>query len=200
MFPYTQPDIFCTGFLCQLNCFFQKQFSYTPVLSVTGQHKSFQSPFLHRSVKQFVPFPGLFLYNPGLPHHRLQKKILNPDSVFQSGAVRPKNAVHHITAYSPVYSDRRKLHRKCAWTDPLIYEDLPASLQQVWISGISNQDQLSGCFNRSYQSESISMNIYDFNIAVVAQVFSEFGNINVHTPAVKIRITSPDFFKCGFPG
>lgn len=54
--------------------------------------------------------------------------------------------------------------------------------------------------HRHHQPEPISMDVHDFNIAVVLQVFPEFGDIHIHTPAVKISITAPYFFKCLFTG
>src|SRR5450432_310357 len=106
-----------------------------PFLSKADQHKSVQFPFRLRLAKQFVPCPGLLSHNPGLIHRTMQNKTWNPDSVFPSGSVRQKNGVDHTIAYSPVYLHRRKLHRKCAWTDLLIAEDLPVPLQPAEFPG-----------------------------------------------------------------
>jgi hypothetical protein len=43
------------------------------------------------------------------------------------------------------------------------------------------------------------MDINDLYIAVDLQVFAQFGNIHIHTPAIEIGIAAPDFFQSGFP-
>jgi hypothetical protein len=48
---------------------------------------------------------------------------------------------------------------------------------------------------RCHQAEPVTMNIYDFDIGIVFQVFAEFRNVNIHTAAVEISIAAPDLFQ-----
>ena len=43
------------------------------------------------------------------------------------------------------------------------------------------------------------MNIHDLDLRIIFQVFSQFGNIYIHTAAIEIGITAPYFFQCLLP-
>jgi hypothetical protein len=46
-----------------------------------------------------------------------------------------------------------------------------------------------------HQPESIAMDVHDLDLGIVFQVFTELGDIHIHTAAIEIGIASPDFLQ-----
>ena len=47
---------------------------------------------------------------------------------------------------------------------------------------------------RRHEAESVAVDVDNFNLGVVFEVFAQFGNVYVHAAAIEIGITAPDLF------
>ena len=53
---------------------------------------------------------------------------------------------------------------------------------------------------RNYKPEAVAMNVHDLYAAVFFKVFTQLGNVYVHTTSIEIRVAAPYPFQCGFAG
>lgn len=56
----------------------------------------------------------------------------------------------------------------------------------------------SGLLLFYYESEAVTMNIHNFDIGIVFQVFTQFGNVYVHAAAIEVGIATPYFLQGQF--
>ena len=45
-----------------------------------------------------------------------------------------------------------------------------------------------------HQPETITVDIHDFDLGIIFQVFSQFSDIDIHASTIKISVATPYFF------
>jgi hypothetical protein len=54
--------------------------------------------------------------------------------------------------------------------------------------------------NSNTKTETVSVNIYNFNLIIVFQIFTQFCDIHIHTSTIKVGIAAPNFLQRMFNG